>query len=99
MDKRASLRSLLLVLMLLALPACQVHKHLVGGGATGLSSESQRQFYGLFGLWSVNEVDVQRMAADLTGYEVHTEYSLVDFLLMPLLLPITGTSRTITVYR
>jgi len=99
MNKHAGLWSLLLVLILLSLPACQVHVHRVGGGATGLGSESQRQYYGVFGLWRVNEVDVQRMASDLTGYEVHTEYSFVDFLLMPILLPITGMSRTITVYR
>lgn len=56
-----------------------------------------RQYYLLFGLVRVNEVNVQRLASELTSYEVDTEYSFVDLLLSPLLLPLTATSRTVTV--
>lgn len=79
--------------------ACHVHTHRVGGGATGIGEESARQYYIFFGLMPLNEVDAQRMAGDLVGYEVTTERSLVDYLLMPALGLATITSRTVTVRR
>lgn len=95
---RTSARCLLPLLGLcLLLPGCVYHVHRVGLGPTGLGSESTRQFYLLFGLVSLNEVDVQRLATDLTSYSIETEFSFVDFLLTPLLLPLTITSRTVTV--
>lgn len=45
----------------------------------------------------MNDVSAQRMADGLTSYTIETEYSLTDLLLQPLLLPLTMTSRTVTV--
>jgi hypothetical protein len=79
--------------------ACQVHTHRVGGGPTGIGEESARQYYWMFGLLQLNEVNVQRMAADLGSYEIRSEITFWDFLLTPLLLPFTITTRTVTVKR
>jgi hypothetical protein len=79
------------------MPACVAHYHVVGLGATGSEEQSLRQYYLLFGLVRVNEVNVQRLASDLTSYEIGTEFSFVDLLLAPILLPLTATSRTVTV--
>ena len=87
------------VAVLSLLTACQAHHHRVGTGPTGASSESLRQFYLLFGLIRVSEADSQRLTLESTGYEIVTEYSLTDMLLQPFLLPLTLTSRTVTVYR
>lgn len=76
---------------------CVAHEHVVGLGPTGLGETSTRQYYVLFGLVSFNEVNVQRMVSDLTSYTIATEYSIVDLLLAPFLLPLTVTSRTVTV--
>lgn len=89
--------SILLVLLLALLTGCQSHAHRVGLGPTGIGAESARQFYFLFGLVRLNEVDVQRMASELTSYSIATEFSLLDLLLAPLLAPLTITSRTVTV--
>lgn len=86
-----------LLALLLAPSACQIHTHRVGGGPTGIGQESERQFYLFFGLLRVNDVNVQRYAADLTSYEIRSEFSWVDLLLAPLLLPFTVTTRTVTV--
>jgi hypothetical protein len=87
-------------MLLLALsPACQVHTHRVGSGPVGESQQSARQYYILFGLLQLNEVNVQRMTSDLTSYDIESEFSWVDFFLMPVFLPLTVTSRTVTVYR
>lgn len=76
---------------------CVWHRHEVGLGATGTAQVSERQFYILFGMIEVNEVDCRRLAPDLTSYTIETEFSFVDLLLAPLLLPVTMTSRTVTV--
>ena len=86
-----------MVLAVLSTPGCLSHHHLVGLGPTGLGQESSRQFYMLFGLVRMNEVDPQRMAGDLTSYTVDSEFSFLDLLLAPILLPFSFTSRTVTV--
>ncbi|MEY2713729.1 MAG: Bor protein [Planctomycetota bacterium] len=73
------------------------HKHVVGLGPTGLGEVSQRQYYLFFGLVNLSEVNVQNMAGNLTSYSIETERSFTDLLLMPLLLPVTVTTRTVTV--
>ncbi len=79
--------------------SCLLHHHVVGGGPNGLGSESIRQYYIFFGLLRLNEADSQRLTENATGYRVVTKYSFTDILLTPLLLPLTVTSRTVTVYR
>lgn len=87
------------MLLVLLASACSAHRHRVGLGPTGIGEESSRQFYLFFGLLPINEVNVQRMAVDLSSYEIESSYSFVDIILTPLLLPLTVTSRTVTVYR
>ena len=99
---RRGLAVLALVGALGSMPACHVHTHHIGGGPTlpdGVGEESVRQFYWLFGLVHLNEVNVQRMAGDLTSYEVRSEASWQDLLLAPILGLFTITSRTVTVKR
>jgi hypothetical protein len=84
-------------LLAASLCGCVVNEHRVGLGATGSGSQSMRQYYILFGLFRTNEVDVQRLASDLTSYTIRSEYSWFDLLIQPLLLPLTMTSRTVTV--
>lgn len=90
-------RALLLGIALSLSAGCVTHSHTVGIGATGAESVTARQYYWLFGLIEVNEVDAQRMSGDLTSYEIETGFGAVDFLLAPLLLPILTTSRTVVV--
>ncbi|MFN3243057.1 MAG: hypothetical protein ACE37K_16275 [Planctomycetota bacterium] len=84
-------------LMLLFATGCVHHRHSVGLGATGTEVQHARQYYMLFGLIATNDVSAQRMADGLTSYTVETEYGFFDMLLQPLLLPLTMTSRTVTV--
>lgn len=77
--------------------SCSVHEHRVGLGPTGQGEESKRAFYLFFGLFRLNEVDSQRMASGATSYAVRTERSFLDYVLAPLMLPFTITSRTVTV--
>ncbi len=86
-----------LLLPVLFVTACVSHQHTVGLGSTGTGVARARQYYALFGLWQINEVDTQRLAPDLTSYDVDTRFSFVDLLLAPVFLPLTMTTRTVTV--
>ena len=88
--------SLALLPVLLCASGCMTHFHSVGLGSTGTREVSARQFYLLFGLVSLNEIDTQRMAPDLTSYTIETSYSFTDVLLSPLL-ALTITTRTVVV--
>jgi hypothetical protein len=87
----------LLPLVAMLASGCMVHSHTVGLGASGTGEQVTRQYYCLFGLVRINEVDVQRLAPELTSYTVETKYGAFDFLIAPLLLPLTATSRTVVV--
>lgn len=84
-------------LVALLATGCVSHSHVVGLGGTGTGVSTARQFYLLFGLVSLNTIDTQRMAADLTSYTIETEFSFVDLICAPLLLPFTMTTRTVVV--
>ncbi|MFY9344857.1 MAG: hypothetical protein WAT39_20355 [Planctomycetota bacterium] len=86
-----------LTLFLVAATGCVTHTHNVGLGPTGTGAAAARQYYLLFGFMTINEVDTQRLAADLTSYSVETGFGFTDMLLLPFLLPFTMTSRTVVV--
>lgn len=77
--------------------SCVGHSHVVGLGAAGANTVEARQYYWIFGLYQVNDVDARRLSGDLTSYTIETKFGWFDLLLMPLLLPLTATSRTVVV--
>lgn len=76
---------------------CAAHEHVIGLGPTGLAETTVRQYYLFFGLVRLNEVNPQNLANSLTSYSIRSEFSFTDLLLMPFMLPLTVTSRTVTV--
>jgi hypothetical protein len=98
MTRRGRLAILLLVASTMS-TGCSTHTHRVGAGPNGVGSESQRQYYLFFGLIRLNEADSQRLTHDAVSYEIVTEWSFVDILITTLLLPLTVTTRTVTVNR
>ncbi len=91
------IRTALAVALSVAASGCVSHQHVVGLGPTGTGSTSERQYYVLFGLLQVNEVDTQRFAPELTSYTIDTRFSFTDLVLSTLMLPLTVTTRTVTV--
>ena len=85
------------ILLLSLAASCVSHRHSIGLGATGTGEQRARQYYILFGFFAANEVNAQRMADGLTSYEIESKFGFLDLLLQPLLLPLTITSRTVTV--
>lgn len=85
----------LLAVALLA--GCSAHTHMVGTGAHGLQKAEERQWYILWGLVPLNDVDSAAMAGGATDYTVHTEVSVVDFLIGIVTSIVTINARTVTV--
>jgi hypothetical protein len=85
----------LLAVMLLA--GCSAHTHIVGDGAQGMQKMEQRQWYILWGLVPMNDVDTHAMAGNATDYTIHTEASVIDILIGMVAGIVTIGSRTVTV--
>lgn len=80
------------------LPSCYVLEHTIGAGPSGEEVINERQYYIFFGGIRIGEhVDAERLAGDATSYRVRSEWSFKDMLINLLTLPLTITSRTVTV--
>lgn len=86
-----------LIVGMLCFIGCAVHVHKVGNGAQGTDMMEARQWYVLWGLVPINDVDTHAMAAGTTDYEITTETNLVDFVISAVLGQVTVTCRTVTV--
>ena len=90
---------LLLVAMVLMM-GCAAHTHKVGHGAVlNRTRIVERQWYLLYGLVPINEVDTHAMIGGKNHYEMRTEVTVMDFIYISLFSPLTVTCRTVTVRR
>jgi predicted small secreted protein len=91
--------SLLALTAALSLPmtSCYTMSHKVGNGGTAASETSERQWFVLFGLIPINEVDSHAMADGATNYTVTTEQSVLDVVINIFTSWITVYSREVTV--
>ena len=90
--------SLVVILVIFSLlVGCAAHIHKVGQGAQGAEKKEARQWYVLWGLVPINEVDTQQMADGETDYTVKTEQSALDVIINIFTTSISVVSRTVTV--
>ncbi|NND73361.1 MAG: hypothetical protein HKN43_17430 [Rhodothermales bacterium] len=81
--KRSVFTSMLLVLFTCTmLTGCYSIDHVVGkGGATTGEIDEVRQWYVLFGLVPINEVDTADMADGADDYTITTEFTALDVII------------------
>ena len=89
--------SLIMLVAFIALVGCSANIHKVGKGAQGNNVIEARQWYVLYGLVPLNEVDTNQMAGDAVDYEIKTEQSPLDSILSMFTGAVTVYSRTVTV--
>ncbi|MCA8957850.1 MAG: hypothetical protein KDC87_17370 [Planctomycetes bacterium] len=85
--------------------SCHATTFRVGMGNNGIGQQTTHQYYLLFGLVRLNEVNIQRMVPDYTSYDVEVGFSyrdgfaatLGDFFVSLLFLPLTVTRQVVTV--
>ncbi len=89
--------ALILIISLIVMLGCAAHIHKVGVGAKKGMTVQKRQWYALWGLAPLNQIDTREMAGDATDYEIKTEASPVDIILNFFTGYLTIVSRTVTV--
>lgn len=76
--------------------ACSVNTHKIGKGAQKNESVSARQWYIVYGLAPLNEVDTNAMAGDAQDYEITTQQTFIDGIITSVCSGIVSC-RTVTV--
>jgi len=79
--RKAITTTLCVMFLSVALGGCFAFKHTVGNGGTGQTSVAQKQWFLLWGLVPLTNVDGGKMAGGAADYTIKTEYSIVDFLI------------------
>jgi hypothetical protein len=87
----------LLVLVLFVFASCATHVHTVGDGPQSGRSESARQWYVVWGLVPINEVDTADMVEEAEDYEIKTEQEILDIAVSVFLGWLSVHSRNVTV--
>lgn len=89
---------LLVITLIICLSVgCAAHIHKVGQGAQSAQKIEARQWYVLWGLVPINEVDTQKMADGTTDYNIKTEQSALDVIINIFTANVSVVSRTVTV--
>jgi hypothetical protein len=95
-------KSLLLVAVFaltLALSSCYTLVHTVGDGARGGQVTAQKQWYALFGLVPINNVDSKAMAGGAENYTITTEISFIDYVITAFTSIVTISVKTVEVQK
>jgi hypothetical protein len=93
--KRITAATALVALLLVT--ACATHIHTVGSGPAGHEMSIQRQWYVLFGLIPINNVDSKAMAAGAENYQIMTQQNFVDVVISAFTGMVSVNCRTVTV--
>jgi len=72
---------LLLAISMSLFAGCFTMNHVVGDGSQGGAAKQERQWYALWGLVPINNVDSKAMAEGATNYTVKTQYTPLDFII------------------
>ncbi len=86
-----------LVVLVLPMAGCMAHTHIVGNGGSSGESVEQWQWYAIWGLVPLNNVDTREMAGGASDYTIKTQMSIVNIILNIFTEYITVESRTVTV--
>lgn len=89
--------AVVLILGIFLVIGCTTHIHRVGNGPQGNDLMIQRQWYVLFGLVPINEVDTHAMAGGATDYVIMTQHTPLDIVINLFTGAVSINSRTVIV--
>lgn len=96
MKKTARFVTIMLVAAFM-LASCSKHIHKVGSGSQGKGQVEERQWFALWGLVPLNDVDTNQMAGSETNYVIETKQSGLDIVMNIFTGSVSIYSRTVTV--
>lgn len=80
-----------------AITGCYTNNHIIGSGAKGGTEMTEKQWYALWGLIPINNVDTNSMAAGAKDYQITTTHSFVDLLISAFAGIVTIQVKSVTV--
>jgi hypothetical protein len=83
----------------LALSSCMTLTHVVGEGGQSAAMLQKRQWYILWGLVPLNEVNSKEMAAGASNYTITSQYTVVDFIITAITSIVTVNCQTVKVQK
>ena len=93
------LATIVILLVIACVIGCAKHTHTVGHGPGFNRTNVERQWYILYGLVPINDIDTKSMAEGRSNYQITMQITLMDFIYQAILSPMTITSRTVSVTR
>lgn len=91
--------AILIIACMLLVIGCATHVHKVGNGAQGYDVSSARQWYILWELVPINEVDTNAMAGGASDYEITNSITPFDFLIGVVAGSITVSSSSVSIQK
>ncbi len=91
------LSAILMILTVLLIVGCTAHIHKVGNGAQGNDITDARQWYVLWGLVPINNVDTNAIAEGVSDYEITTSVTVLDFIINVVVGSVTVNCRSVSV--
>jgi PBP1b-binding outer membrane lipoprotein LpoB len=88
---------LAIILLVFLLSSCMTLTHVVGnGGSSGVATE-QKQWYALWGLVPINQVDSKAMAGGATNYTIKSQVKFLDYVISAFTSIVTINLQTVSV--
>ena len=94
---RKILSLLIVMIFVFVIISCSAHRHIIGNGSQTGEEISSRQWYVLWGIVPLGDVDTKAIAGDATDYEIVTKQSVVDFIIGMFTGIVTVGCRTVVV--
>ena len=90
---------LAIILLVFLLSSCMTLTHVVGnGGSSGVATE-QKQWYALWGLVPINQVDSKAMAGGATNYTIKSQVKFLDYVISAFTSIVTINLQTVSVMK
>ena len=78
---KKSIAILILIAFVFSVTGCYTNIHKVGNGPQGNEVIAQKQWYALWGLIPLGNVDTNAMAGGAANYEIVTTHSFIDIII------------------
>ena len=78
---------------------CFVQEHQVGAGGSGATSVEHRQWFALWGLVPITEIDTEATVGDAQNYTLRSEFTPLDIVIGIFTGIVTVQPKTITVVK
>lgn len=95
--RNKTLMIIVLFSFLVGFSGCYTNNHIIGNGSKGNTELSEKQWYVLWGLVPLNNVDTNKMAGDVNDYQITTQHSFLDVIISAFTGIVTVSVKSVTV--